>query len=274
MSTSIVSARNRLSLSSGAGETYSPVAWIVAILLHIAVIAATFLTFAQTFEISDESTPMVPVDLVTISNKTNVMAMAKVQPKAPPVEAPTPPSPPPVPEQIPTPEPAPLQAAEPAPVPIVKPKPPPPNKQKPAAEDFDALLKKYTAPSAQPKAAKPGSRNTPGIGAMNAMNADLISDIQSQIQRCWSAPVGAPHPEQLIVNFELFLNHDGSVAQPPQLAADSAAAEQGNPFMRAAVESARRAIYTCAPYRLPPDRFGQWRDITFTFNPVIMAGAQ
>ncbi|HEX3672926.1 MAG TPA: hypothetical protein VHU87_01510 [Rhizomicrobium sp.] len=268
-----MSTRNRLSLSSGAGERYSPVAWIVAILLHIAVIAATFLTFAQTFEIPDESTPMVPVDLVTISNKANVMAMEKVQPKAPPVETTTPPPPPPEPAQVPAPEPAPVQAAEPAP--DIKPKPAPaPQKPKPVTEDFDALLKKYAAPAAQPKNARPGTRTTPGIGAMNAMNADLISAIQSQIQRCWNAPVGAPHPEQLIVNFELFLNPDGSVAQPPQLAADSAAAEQGNPFMRAAVESARRAIYTCAPYKLPPDRFSQWRDITFTFNPAIMAAAQ
>jgi len=65
------------------------------------------------------------------------------------------------------------------------------------------------------------------------------------------------------VSYELFLNRDGSVAQPPQLTADSAAAAAGDPYMRAAAEAARRAIYTCAPYTLPADRYNQWHDVTF-----------
>jgi hypothetical protein len=278
-----VNARNRISLSSGAGDTHSPVAWIVAVSLHAAVIAATLFTFSHTLEIADVSTPTVPVDLVTVSNKTNVMAMQKRTPKAPPAVTPAPPTPTPVP----TPTPAPAQAAEPAPAkpdvaaraepaPLPKAKPLQPTQTKPLTADqqMAALLNKLAAPAAAPRTVKTGDRTVKGVGDMNAMTADLKSALQSQIAQCWSPPVGAPHPEQLVVNYELFLNQDGSVAQPPQLAANSAAAEQGNPFMRAAVESARRAIYTCAPYKLPADRYGQWRDITFTFNPADMVGAQ
>ncbi len=285
MSQSIVSTRNRISQSSSTGATWSPVAWIVAILLHVGLIAATLMTFSHKLDIVEDSTPVVPVDLVTLANKTNVAPMVKAEPKAPPKDTPAPPAPEQI--QIPTPTPAPEQAAEPAPdkaepvkkapptpAPKAKPQPPAPDKAKSQDQQLAALLNKLTAPAASPKTVKTGARTIKGVGDMNAMTADLNSAQQTQIAQCWSPPVGAPHPEQLIVNFELFLNQDGSVAQPPQLSADSASAARGNPFMTAAVEAARRAIYTCAPYKLPADRYNQWRDVTFTFNPADMIGAQ
>jgi hypothetical protein len=54
------------------------------------------------------------------------------------------------------------------------------------------------------------------------------------------------------------------------LSAESQAAASGNPFMRAAAESARRAIVTCAPYKLPPEKYSLWRDITIAFDPRQM----
>jgi hypothetical protein len=99
------------------------------------------------------------------------------------------------------------------------------------------------------------------------MTADLVAILQSQINRCWRRPDYGPHPERLIVRFELFLNRDGSVAQAPQLTQDTAAAVASDPYMRAAADSGRRAIYECAPYRLPADKYNLWRDIVFTFDP-------
>jgi len=104
----------------------------------------------------------------------------------------------------------------------------------------------------------------------NAMTMDLSDALKNMIAQCWSPPAGAPHPERLIPVFRLFLNPDGSVAQPPQLAADSQAAAAGDPFMRAAAEAARRAIYTCAPYKLPADKYNVWRDISVAFDPRKM----
>jgi hypothetical protein len=74
----------------------------------------------------------------------------------------------------------------------------------------------------------------------------------------------------LVVEFELFLKPDGSVAQPPQLSAESQGAVGRDSFTRAAAEAGRRAIYTCAPYKLPADRYSQWQDITLTFDPRQM----
>jgi colicin import membrane protein len=104
------------------------------------------------------------------------------------------------------------------------------------------------------------------------MTADLAQALFSQIYRCWSPPVGAPHPERLIVAFDLTLNPDGSVAEPPQLTADSATIAHRDSFGEAAVEAARRAIYTCAPYKLPTDRYQEWRESTVTFDPRQMLG--
>jgi hypothetical protein len=85
--------------------------------------------------------------------------------------------------------------------------------------------------------------------------------------------VGAPNAEDLIVDFDLLLNPDGSVARPPQLTGDSASAAASNPYTRAAAEAARRAIFECAPYKLPADRYSQWREINpFHFDPRQMMG--
>jgi hypothetical protein len=279
MSQSIASARTRISLSSEVGKARSPLAWIGALGLHAAIVAATLFTFTHTLDVADESTPMVPVDLVTVGTKTNIAPRVTIQPKAPPAPTPAPSTPLPPPpvatpqlaEAAPPAEAAPaLKSPRAMPQPQAKPVPTAPDKKKPQADPLAALLNKLTAPAAASAPnAKKADHNIKGIGAMDAMTADLKSALQSQIAQCWSPPVGAPHPERLVVTFELFLNSDGSVAQPPQLAANSS----GDPYMRAAEEAARRAIETCAPYKLPADRYSAWRDIEFTFNPATMVGA-
>jgi hypothetical protein len=75
-----------------------------------------------------------------------------------------------------------------------------------------------------------------------------------------------------VVQFDMFLKPDGSVAQPPQLSAESESAAAHDSFTRAAAEAALRAIYTCAPYKLPADRYNQWQEITLNFDPRQMVG--
>jgi len=256
----------------------------VALLLHAAIVAVTLFTWQHKLEIADQSPPMVPVDLVTIADKTNIApTVQRVQPKAdeqtpPPQPTPPPPLPtPPPPQAEAAPEPAP---APPTPKPELPPKPllkpvpaapaaaPAPTRPpKPKTDAFADLLNNLTKPAATPRNAHIADRTVRGIGAMNAATMDLVDALKNQIAQCWNPPVGAPHPERLIPVFQLFLNPDGSVAQPPQLSADSAAVAASDPFMRAAAEAARRAIYTCAPYKLPADKYSTWHDITINFDP-------
>jgi hypothetical protein len=145
---------------------------------------------------------------------------------------------------------------------------PPPDKPKPKqnSQDFAALLNKLTATPKTPPNAKTGPRVVQGIGQANAMTADLADALKSQIYQCWSPPVGAPNASDLVVDFDLVLNPDGT---PSRAASD--ALSSGNPYTRAAAEAARRAIFQCQPYRLPQDRYSQWREISpLRFDPRQM----
>jgi hypothetical protein len=255
---------------------------LVAVLLHGAVIAATLFTFQHKLDIADESPPVVPVDLVTIGEKTNIApTVERLPPKPVEQPAPTPPAPtpPPTPPQAEAaPEPVPSQPVVPKPAllpkPMLKPAPvveqKPVEQKKPKADDFSALLNKLTTPAATPRKGRVADRTVRGVGAMNAATVDLVTALKAQIAQCWSPPAGAPNADQLIPVFRIVLNPDGTVVPPPQLSAESRAAEVGNPFMRAANESARRAIMTCQPYKLPPDKYTIWRDITVDFDPRQM----
>lgn len=222
-------------------------------------------------------THIVPVDLVTLADKTNVAAQAPPPPKVEPekIDIPVPAIPvPPEPDLIQA-EPAPdadmpkFDIAKPAP----KPKPKPETKPKPEKpkltarqrqeQDFAALLNKVTKAPRRPENAKTSERLVQGVGAGNAMTADLADALQSQIYHCWSPPVGAPNADDLIVEYELHLNPDGTVGSL-SLLPGSAARAAGNPYTRAAAEAASRAVYRCAPYRLPAKDYAQWRDI----NPL------
>ena len=252
----------------------------VALLLHVAIVAVTLFSWQHKLEITDQSPPTVPVDLVTIADKTDIAPTVVRAPPAPveqppqpaPQPAPPAPTPPPQAEAAPEPAPAPpVRKPAPPPKPLLKPVPAAPvpaaAPPKPKADAFADLLNNLTKPAAAPRNARVADRTVKGIGAMNAMTMDLVDALKNQIAQCWNPPTGAPHPERLIPVFQLFLNPDGSVAQPPQLSADSAATASSDPFMRAAAEAARRAIYTCAPYKLPADKYSTWRAITIDFDP-------
>jgi hypothetical protein len=154
---------------------------------------------------------------------------------------------------------------------VEKPVEPKPTKKQQAV-DFNALLNKLTAPDKPVKTAKNGPRVIPGVGNGSLMTADLSDALRSQIYRCWSPPTGAPDARDLIVDFDLSLNPDGSVGQL-QPTPGSAMAIAGNSYTRAASEAARRAIYQCQPYRLPADRYNLWRQINpLRFDPRQMMG--
>jgi hypothetical protein len=239
--------------------------YAVSVLFHAMVAVAALTVLRHTFDVAPE-THAVPVELVTIAEKTNVAAEAPPPPPKPQkiVIPPATLEPPPLPE---------FQEAEPAPdaqAPKFKIRRPTRKEQQ---KDFAALLNKLTAQQkTPPKNAKQASRTVTGIGAMNGMTADLADALKSQIYRCWSPPVGAPNANDLVVDFDLQLNPDGTVLSlQPSLR--SAAAAAGNPYTRAAVEAARRAMYQCQPYKLPADRYAQWREVNpLRFDPRELMG--
>ena len=69
-----------------AGARRSPLGLLGSALLHAGIIGATLFTFAHRLDIAEESPPVVPVDLVTIAAKTNLMATMTQRPKEEPKE--------------------------------------------------------------------------------------------------------------------------------------------------------------------------------------------
>lgn len=241
-----------------------------SVVFHALIFAAALYSF-RNFH-TPEETHIVPVDLVTLADTTNIQALAPPtkEPDVEQMDMPTPqldqPVIPPEPEMA---EVAPAPDAEMPKFDVAKPepepKPKPPEKPKltkkqQQEQDFAALLNKVTKAPARPKNAKASDRLVRGVGAGNAMTADLADALQSQIYRCWSPPIGAPNADDLIVEYDLRLNQDGTVGAL-SLLPGSAAAASGNSYTRAAAEAASRAIYQCAPYRLPADRYQMWREI-------------
>jgi len=238
--------------------------YAVSLLFHGALVAAVIIGFRHTFDVAPE-THAVPVDLVTVTDRTNVRAEAPPVPKpVKPIVTPPANEPPPLPQ---------FQEAEPSPditAPKFKVRP---ETKKEQTQDFAALLNKLTKDvKVPPKNAKAGPRTITGIGAMNGMTADLADALKSQIYRCWSPPVGAPNANDLVVDFDLQLNPDGTVASL-RPSSGTAMAVAGNSYTRAAAEAARRATYQCQPYKLPGDRYAQWRDVSpLRFDPRELMG--
>ena len=255
----------RTQATTAQGPRYGVLASAV---FHGLIFAAALFTFSRNFDMPEDSN-VVPVDLVTIADVTNVAAQAPPAPEPEKMDIP-------VPANEPPPEPQ-MQDVEPAPVPPmpkfdiekeVKPKPAPPKKT--AAQDFAALLNKLTTPEKPVRNAKPAERVVPGIGSGNAMTANIADALKSQIYRCWSPPTGAPDARDLVVDYALRLNPDGTVASL-QLTPGTQVVAASNGYTRAAAEAASRAIYQCQPYRLPPDRYNVWREINpLRFDPRQM----
>lgn len=239
-------------------EQYAPRLGLAgSLVLHAGIVAATLFTWTHKLDIAEEPSHIVPVDLVTVADQTNIAPMVTQTLPPPPQPAMVQPQSQPVPE-----EPK-IEVA-----PTFLPRPAPPRPPQSLKDQFDSMLSGLLTP-APTKNSKLGKQNLAGAGAQNGLTADLRSILQSEIRRCWNTQtqLGAPHPEDLVVTFEMFLNPNGTLAQPPQLTASSAAAAASNPYTRAAADAALRAIIQCAPYNLPQNRYSDWRDFTYRFDP-------
>jgi hypothetical protein len=252
----------------------SPAGLVISFVLHAGLLTATLLTWNRMVTMSPE-THAIPVDLV-VERQTNVRA-----------EAPPPEPDKPIRDILPEPTLPPLPAAEPGPLPpipqikIIQPKTDQnrtdqPKSKKQMVNDADAILNQILAQAKTPKNAKTSDRVIEGAGNQALSSADLVDALRGQIDRCWSPPVGAPNASDLVVDFDLQLNADGTVAGSPQLSGNLAGDNLNNisnPYTRAAAGAAYRAIYQCAPYKLPAKRYAEWQEINpLRFDPRQMMG--
>jgi hypothetical protein len=240
--------------TTAAGTPYGIPASLV---LHGLAVAA--LLFAFRGMVPPGEANMVPVDLITIADETNVAAVAPPEPQQETFERPPlePMAAPPEPEIA---EPAPIDAKPPE-ITIAEPKPAPRREN----NDINALLNQLTRPEPAPRNARPGARAQEAVGAGNAATASLADALRNAIRGCWSPIPGAPNPADQIVTFTLQLNRDGTVARV------QAQTLGGNSYTAAARLAAERAIHGCQPYNmLPANRYNEWREFSLRFDPRQM----
>jgi hypothetical protein len=140
---------------------------------------------------------------------------------------------------------------------------------------FDALMKNLAAtdepasPEAPPQPLRPASGRAsaqPRAPLGEQLSANEMDMVREQLAQCWNIPAGARDAKDLVVEIRVVVMPDGMVQQATIV--DQARAA-GDPFFRAAAESARRAFFNplCRPLRLPPGKYEVWKDMVVDFSP-------
>ncbi len=252
---------------------------LLSIVLHAGVVASALVYFPAASRMAAENV-IIPIELVTIADTTNVRA-ARPEPEPEieeplPEAEPTPPEPEPEPEPVvepepeaippapepepepiePEPEPDPVQP-EPEPEPEPEPVQPEPEPEQPSRLDLGDLSNVVNNNRVNNNADEGETRS--GAGAGTAMTATLQAMAASQIQRCVRSNLDAPANMDLAVVVQVSLERNGEIASPPRLVDERRVLNSTNPFLRVAGERALRAVIECAPYQLPPQNYQEWR---------------
>lgn len=269
----------------------------ISLLLHAAIITVGIAGLPHIKREFPDMAPPIPVEMVDIADitQTNIPAVREIQ-KAPDEAKPEPPKPEPE-----RPKQAPQQRSETPPRPVAPPreelaipekkkepekkvekpaeKPPTPTKRPAKAEEkpappqedpFQSLLKNLqeskpeTPPDATGTEAKPQQAQPLPLGERMTMSE--LDALRQQLAQCWNVLAGARYAEDLVVDIKLSMNIDGFVQQA--VVVDQIRYNSDSIF-RAAADSALRAVRdpSCSPFRLPREKYQQWKDITVTFDP-------
>ena len=95
----------------------------------------------------------------------------------------------------------------------------------------------------------------------NTLTQDEIKSLRAQLARCWSPPVEATNAN-VIIRVRFQLKRDGNLRTEPIVLNDGS----GELFQNLA-ESARRAVRSCQPFRLPLAKYKEWKDVEINFDP-------
>ena len=202
---------------------------------------------------------------------------AKPEPAPRVAEAVAPPPPPTIPEPSlapPPPPPKPVNLAKPkpkpAPEPVVAAKPEPPDPLasllKSVIEDTRNAIKVEQKQAEARPAEPPPETSTMSRISDQPLSSSVSAAIRRQVEDKWSLPAGAAGAGELAVEIRISLLPDGTVQRARIV--DQTRLSQA--FFRTMAESARRAVLQASPLRdLPPEKYEQWREITFTFKPPV-----
>ena len=128
-----------------------------------------------------------------------------------------------------------------------------------AAAGADTPPSKPTAAKGPPAGTKTGTDN------VNKARAEqmIVAILNSAFEQCWNKPLAGGGVSAPVVTLKWNLNQDGTLQGEPRIMQT----DKSNPLADQAERAALRAVQTCAPFQLPQEQFGMWREITWKFNP-------
>ena len=254
---------------------------LLSLIFHAMVVGAGFVYLPRAARVLEEVN-IVPVDLITLADTTNIRAATPdpveeepepeeipeeeeiAEPEAPaPEPEPEPAEPEPLPveeDTAPEPEPDPEpEEEEPAPTPTPRPQ------ERPQPVNDDPLdLSRFQGAVNSARDAEEGARRD-AVGDGEQMTAELRDMLASHIRRCFRSWEDLPYPEERAIAVNLELNRDGTLRRPPEINAGQSR-ERNDRFRQTVRERALRAAAECQPYPLPASEYSRWRRVTAIFR--------
>ena len=89
--------------------------------------------------------------------------------------------------------------------------------------------------------------------------------LKAQIFGCWSIPLGLPYNENLLVRIKLQLKPDGSIIKS-EILDHIRMNKPGQGFYKVLAESALRAVKLCQPLRVPSKGYERWKELQLNFD--------
>jgi hypothetical protein len=93
--------------------------------------------------------------------------------------------------------------------------------------------------------------------------------LRAQIFGCWTVPLGLPYDDDLLVRIKLELKQDGTISRS-EILDHERMNKPGQKFYKILAESALRAVRICQPLRVPQTGYEKWKNIQLNFNPTEM----
>ncbi len=110
-----------------------------------------------------------------------------------------------------------------------------------------------------------------GIGGsyFSELSISEMDALAGQLRACWNLDPGAMGIEDMIVEIRAELNQEG---KPMKVEVQNKSRYSSDSHFRSVADSAVRAVYICAPYKILSEKYAekydQWRVLKLRFNPI------
>ncbi|RCW84321.1 cell envelope integrity protein TolA [Phyllobacterium bourgognense] len=91
---------------------------------------------------------------------------------------------------------------------------------------------------------------------------NILSQIQRSIESNWARPVDLDASPDFTVTVKFHLDRKGEIEGQLNISASGAPPA----MQRAAIASVRRSVLRAAPYKLPPEKYENWKDVEVVFH--------